>query len=89
MADTVQARSVPIVQAGRARLPTGPLLINAFLVLGSVLMLMPFIWMVLSSFKTQFDILTYPPTFLPREWHPENYVAAWTIAPFGRFPVSP
>ncbi|HEY3109060.1 MAG TPA: carbohydrate ABC transporter permease [Chloroflexota bacterium] len=85
MAETARASSAPIARAGRARLPTGPLVINAFLTLGSVLMLMPFIWMILSSFKTQFDILTYPPTFLPREWHPENYITAWNTAPFGRF----
>jgi multiple sugar transport system permease protein len=63
----------------------GIVIINTILVVGSIVMLLPFAWMVLSSFKTQFEILMNPPTFLPLEWHPENYVNAWNTAPFGRF----
>jgi len=85
MAETAGVRSFSIARGGRARLTAGPLLVNAFLVVGSLLMLLPFVWMVLSSFKTQYEILSTPPTFFPIEWHPENYVTAWTIAPFGRF----
>src|SRR5689334_637715 len=85
MADLAEARSVPLARARPRRIPTGRLLVNGFLVLGSLLMLTPFIWMVLSSFKTQFEILTYPPTLLPLQWHPENYLTAWNIAPFGTF----
>lgn len=59
--------------------------INLILFVGSILMLLPFAWMVLSSFKTQFEILASPPTLLPLEWHPENYVEAWNRAPFDRF----
>ena len=85
MANVAEVRSVPLARAGHRRIPTGRLLVNAFLVVGSLLMLTPFIWMVLSSFKTQFEILTYPPTLLPKEWHPENYLTAWRTAPFGTF----
>jgi len=33
----------------------------------------PFVWMILSSFKTGAEIREFPPTFWPREWTLENY----------------
>src|SRR5262245_57451874 len=87
MARTAGARPLATIEdVGRAdRATPGALLINACLIVGSVVMLLPFAWMILSSFKTQFEILSSPPTFLPLEWHPENYILAWNTAPFGRF----
>jgi multiple sugar transport system permease protein len=85
MAETARVGALSDVRGRRARAMAGPLLANALLVVGSLLMLLPFVWMVLSSFKTQYEILSQPPTFFPIEWHPENYLTAWTIAPFGRF----
>ncbi len=40
---------------------------------GAVLMLAPLAWMVLASFKTLPEILTIPPTILPRTFRLENY----------------
>ncbi len=45
----------------------------------------PFIWMVLTSFKSLGEILQSPPTFLPTKFHFGNYVRAFDAAPFGRF----
>ncbi len=47
------------------------------LIVMSVVDIAPFVWMVLSSFKSQQELFAYPPTFWPEEWHPENYVNAW------------
>jgi multiple sugar transport system permease protein len=47
------------------------------LIVMSVIDVAPFIWMVLSSFKSQQELFAYPPTLWPLEWHPENYVSAW------------
>lgn len=47
------------------------------LIIMSVIDVAPFIWMVLSSFKSQQELFAYPPTLLPTEWHPENYISAW------------
>ncbi|HEY3082322.1 MAG TPA: carbohydrate ABC transporter permease [Chloroflexota bacterium] len=85
MAEIATAGSMPVARSRRGPVPTGPLLINLLLIGGSVLMLLPFVWMILSSFKTQFEILMNPPTFLPLQWHPENYITAWNTAPFGSF----
>ncbi len=89
MADIVRAQSLPAVAVRRqTTVTTAGAIINVVLIVGSIAMLLPFLWMILSSFKTQYEILMNPPTLLPLQWHPENYVAAWNRAPFGRFYVN-
>jgi multiple sugar transport system permease protein len=46
-------------------------------------MVAPFIWMILTSFKTDADIATNPPTWLPSSWRLANYTDALSVAPFG------
>lgn len=50
--------------------------IYAMLILGAVAMLLPFLWMISGSLKTDPEIQHVPPTILPRtfQWH--NYVDA-------------
>lgn len=46
----------------------------------------PFLWMVLTSLKTQQEAFAYPPTLLPRngpQW--QNYTQLFTLVPFGRY----
>jgi multiple sugar transport system permease protein len=55
---------------------------HGLLLWGSVLFILPFVWMLASSFKTDHEIrVEYPPRFLPREWHPENYLRLFGVAP--------
>jgi multiple sugar transport system permease protein len=44
----------------------------------ALVFLAPYIVMVLGSFKTRSEILRVPPTYLPEEWHPENFVNMWS-----------
>jgi multiple sugar transport system permease protein len=48
---------------------------GAYLILipASLVMLLPFIWMILGSFKTGREIRQVPPTFFPEEFTLENY----------------
>lgn len=46
------------------------------------IMIMPFVWLVISSLKTQIDIFQYPPEFIPDPFVPENYTNALTYKPF-------
>ena len=56
------------------------------LIIGTILMLFPFTWMILTSFKTGPESVMNPPTWLPvNGWHPENYPAVFEAAPFGRY----
>lgn len=53
-------------------------------VFGALGMLIPFLWMVLTSLKTDQEAFAVPPTIVTSpQWH--NWSDAWGIAPFGRF----
>lgn len=73
------------------RVPTGERLAGGasqtVLVAGMVLVVLPFLWTVMSSFKTSNEILTSPFT-LPKRLHLENYASAWTEAGIGTFFVN-
>ena len=51
-------------------------------------MVMPFVWLVSSSLKSQIEIFSYPPKWIPNPIHWENYVNALTIKPFGLYFVN-
>jgi multiple sugar transport system permease protein len=54
---------------------------HAFLMLASVAVVFPFIWQVLTSFKTFTESLRIPPTFWPQEIHLSNYPEAFDRVP--------
>jgi len=56
-----------------------------FLSLGSIVMLFPFIWMVSTSFKIPSQIISYPPTLIPKPPTLEYYNQIFTKLNFGRF----
>lgn len=51
-------------------------LLHAALVVASVVMLYPLLWMVGGSLKTDAEIFSSP-WLWPTEWHPENYSEGW------------
>jgi multiple sugar transport system permease protein len=55
------------------------------LVVIAFFMLMPFVWLVTSSLKTQLNIFQYPPQFIPDPVMWENYPNALTAKPFGLY----
>lgn len=66
----------------------GNLIIHIVLILGSFAMLLPFIWMVITSLKSMMEATMIPPTFLPKilMWH--NYVDVWNQLPFACFYIN-
>ncbi|TDT74705.1 carbohydrate ABC transporter membrane protein 2 (CUT1 family) [Arthrobacter sp. AG258] len=56
---------------------------HAALILGAVVMCFPFLWQVLTSFKTIDEALLVPPQLLPAQWNFTNYEKALTALPFG------
>ncbi|MGN7798034.1 carbohydrate ABC transporter permease [Leifsonia sp. 22587] len=38
----------------------------------------PYLIMLVGSFKSRNNILAVPPTYLPEQWHPENYLTMWS-----------
>lgn len=55
------------------------------LTLGAAVMVMPFVYMLSTSFKTQTYVLTIPPQFLPHPATAENYRRVWATQGFGHY----
>ena len=58
------------------------------IVIGGLLMMIPFFWMFLTSLKTRAEVFGAPPLTLPSGPHFENYVKMWNALPgvtFGDF----
>jgi N-acetylglucosamine transport system permease protein len=57
---------------------------HVLLSIWSIIVIVPFLWVVLSSFKTSKEILASPFS-LPAHWRFDNYVHAWTDAGIRQF----
>jgi ABC-type glycerol-3-phosphate transport system permease component len=53
------------------------------LTIGAVVMILPFAYMVATSFKHNTLVLQLPPQFIPHEPTTANYRQAWTSNQFG------
>jgi multiple sugar transport system permease protein len=58
------------------------LILYAILLSSCALMLLPFFWMLSTSFKSEAVVLRMPPQWIPTEWMISNYPKAWGTAPF-------
>jgi multiple sugar transport system permease protein len=77
---------IPAEQPQRAeRAGVGSWWIYVLLVLGLLLLVGPFIWMILGSFKTTGELRQVPPTWLPEQWTLENYQQLFDRQNFLRF----
>ncbi|WP_410813899.1 carbohydrate ABC transporter permease [Micromonospora sp. 067-2] len=61
------------------------LVLHLLLGAGALAMIVPFVWMILSSLKSHADIAAYPPGLLPTEWVWSNYPEALNYGPFGTY----
>ena len=57
------------------------------LILWSLLVIVPLLWMLMSSFKTSKEIFASP-FALPGHWNFDNYVTAWTTPGIGSYFVN-
>ena len=74
-----------IARRGSARgTRAGAIGTHAVLVLGAFAMIAPFVWQILTAFKSQPETTTVPPSLLPREWLWSNFAEVFTSLPFGR-----
>lgn len=70
--------------AGRARRRAGSTLLHIGLAVAGIAMVFPFVWMLLTSFKTLPQLLKNPLEFLPNPWTVQNYADAWNAVPFAQ-----
>lgn len=57
-------------------------------IIGSLLMVVPFLWMVLTSGKTISESTQIPPQIFPGVFQVENYRAVWDSLPFVSFYIN-
>ncbi len=68
----------------RKRPEYGKAAVYAILVLGCAITLAPFLWMFLTSMKTQVEAVSIPPSILPRNWRLDAYTTLPEKLPFFR-----
>ena len=56
--------------------------VHLVLVIGSILMIFPFIWTILTSFKTQGEAIMIPPIIFPSHWNFDSYKEVLRTLPF-------
>ncbi len=59
------------------------IIIHLLLIIGGIIMLIPFIWMISTSFKLEGKVFIYPPQWIPNPVSWQGYKDAWTLIPFG------
>ena len=57
-------------------------IIHILLIAGSLIMVLPFVWMILTAGKTIPETTSIPPTLLPDTFQWENFTRAWNVLPF-------
>ncbi len=67
------------------RLNFGKIAAYAALCVGTVLVLIPFFWLVSTSLKDPANIFLDPPQWIPNPIRPENYQKALSVMPFGHY----
>ncbi|SFR52369.1 multiple sugar transport system permease protein [Microbacterium azadirachtae] len=70
--------------AGRGRRRASATLLHVVLIVGGLGMVFPFVWMLLTSFKTLPQLLKDPLSVLPNPWTFDNYAEAWNAVPFAQ-----
>lgn len=63
----------------------GNVLAHVLLAAGSIVFAGPFLWMLMSSLKTQYEIYTFPPKLLPESVQWINYVVVFRDQPLARY----
>ncbi len=72
----------------RAGLPLRTLALYVLVVLLAVVFTAPFFFSVSSSLKTPQELHVFPPSPLPTQAQPQNYLRVFEVVPFGRFYVN-
>jgi N-acetylglucosamine transport system permease protein len=82
-----RSRATPVA-AGTSKPTAGDRIVggvsHTVLVIWAIVIILPLIWTVLSSFKNNSEIFASPFS-LPSKWNFDNYVSAWTTSGIGSF----
>lgn len=60
----------------------GYVIVYVILISGIIITILPFLWMILTSLKTQSEAVQIPITIFPKDWKFENYPAVFERVPY-------
>ncbi|WP_415854567.1 carbohydrate ABC transporter permease [Sinomonas sp. G460-2] len=80
MTDLHTARISASRSGNARRVPLGRIFLYLALTAGAIVMIAPFVWMLMTALKTNAEVSTF--SWLPKEFHWENFVEAMNVAPF-------
>lgn len=63
----------------------GKVLVYFFLIVGAIIMVFPFYWMITGAFKTTLEIQMFPPKWWPSNFNLDNFETALEMAPFATY----
>jgi multiple sugar transport system permease protein len=81
----MSSAAVPLQRRAAGTVRGSRVLIYALLVVGSLLFLFPFIWMILLSLQTLQQFYLWPPRLVPDPWVWSNYPNSLLLFDFGRY----
>ncbi len=67
----------------KKKLKLSNMFIYFVLIVGALIMVFPFVWMILTAFKTNSEVLRVPPTILPANWNFDSFKEVLKLLPFG------
>ncbi len=69
----------------RSKISVGKILIYIVITLGGIFMMLPFLWMLSTSFKTPPEAIRIPPTWIPLKPTLNAYIEVWQKVHFPRY----
>ena len=79
------SKPLAVWQSRRIRQIISKVISHTILFIGAFIMIVPFIWMLSTSFKAPGKTFVYPPEWIPRPFVWQNYVEMWQALPFSQF----
>lgn len=61
---------------------------HLMLILATLFIGIPFLWMLTTSIKSPAEVAIFPPIWWPKTIRWDNFSKAWSLAPFGRFYIN-
>lgn len=78
-------KSESFVKTQEVRFRLGSIVSHTLLIIVSLIVLFPFLWMLDTALKPNGQVFQFPPTLLPASTQWGNFLAVWTFLPFGHF----
>lgn len=72
----------------KGKIKSSNLIVHIILIIGAFAMLLPFIWMIITSLKNLTESTTIPITIMPKDFKWSNYIDVWNQLPFEKFYIN-